>query len=342
MDPMVKNSPKLTTTDFLNGTTMVSYTIAYSNPVIVGHYVVEILLEVNGAKTAVRGSPYNVLVIDLAPIDPFRCHPRTPPSVAQAGAVEQFSVIARDTNGNTLTAGADEFVVALSQAGFPVGASTVTYGGDDGEYMIEFITTKSGVPLSVSVKTAPPGSPLANILGSPFTVFVQPGAVFPANCDAVGPGVVGGVTGQLVSFLIIEQDAWNNDRGITTANLQPTAHFTGSNTIITIAKNKNGTWTGTYTLPSGDKYLTVKIDGVDISGSPFLVRSTSAGVLSGGADAGTLLGIAAAIAAGAFCFHRYRQSSSGQAPPHIPASVPSSTPSYQTRQFDSGSDSEAY
>jgi hypothetical protein len=340
--PNGQNSPKLTTTDFLNGTTMVSYTIAYANPAITGFYTLEISLEVNGVKTAVRGSPYNVLVIDLAPIDPSRCHTRTAPSVAQAGAVEQFAVVARDTNGNTLTSGADEFVVSLSQAGFPVGAATVTYGGDDGEYLIEFITTKSSVPLSLSVKTGAQGSPLVDISGSPFTVFVQPGPIFPANCDAIGAGVVGGTSGQLVSFLIIEQDAWNNDRGITTANAQPTAYFTGSNTIVTIAKNKNGTWTGTYTLPSGDKYMTVKIDGVEISGSPFLVRSTSAGVFNSGSGSfGTLLGVAVAVAAGAFCFFRYRQSSASQEPPHIPHTVPTSTP-YQTTHFDSGSDSEAY
>jgi len=302
----------------------------------------EITSEVNGVKTAVRGSPYNVLVIDAAPIDPSRCHSRTAPTAAQAGQVEQFSIIARDANGYTLTGGSDEFHVTLTQGGFPVGAATVTYGGDDGEYLVEFITTKSGVPLSVSVKTAPPGSPLVEISGSPFTVFVQPGPVFPANCDAVGAGVVGGTAGQLVSFLIIEQDAWNNDRGITTSNIQPTAYFTGSNTIVTIAKNKNGTWTGTYTLPSGDKYLNVKIDGVEISGSPFLIRSTSSGVLSGGSGTGTLLGVVGALAVGAFCFYRYKQSSSHQELPQIPSSVPSSTPTYRTTHFDSGSDSEAY
>jgi len=279
-------------------------------------------------------------VIEPAPIDPTRCHSRAAPSAAQAGQVEQFSIVARDTNGNTLTAGTDEFSVTLSQSGFPVGAATVTYGGDDGEYNVEFITTKSGVPLSLSVKTAPPGSPLVDISGSPFTVYVQPGPVYAPNCDAAGAGVVGGTAGQLVSFLIIEQDAWNNDRGITTANIQPTAYFTGTNTIVTIAKNKNGTWTGTYTLPSGDKYLTVKIDGIEISGSPFLVRSASAGVLSGGSGVGTVFGVAAALAAGAFCFYRYRGSSSHQAPPQIPPSVPAST--YRTTHFDSGSDSEAY
>lgn len=338
--PNAQNSPKLTMTDFLNGTTMVSYTIAYSNPAITGYYILEITSEVNGVKSAVRGSPYNVLVIEPAPIDPTRCHSRAAPTAAQAGQVEQFSIVARDTNGNTLTAGTDEFSVTLSQGGFPVGAATVTYGGDDGEYNVEFITTKSGVPLSLSVKTAPPGSPLVDISGSPFTVYVQPGPVYAPNCDAAGAGVVGGTAGQLVSFLIIEQDAWNNDRGITTANIQPTAYFTGSNTIVTIAKNKNGTWTGTYTLPSGDKYLTVKIDGIEISGSPFLVRSASAGVLSGGSGVGTLFGVAAALAAGAFCFYRYRGSSSHQAPPQIPPSVPAST--YRTTHFDSGSDSEAY
>lgn len=339
--PNGQNSPKLTTTDFLNGTTMVSYTIAYSNPAITGVYTIEILLEVNGAKTAVRGSPYSVLVIEQMPIDPARCHTRTAPALAQAGSVEQFAVIARDSNGNTLTTGADEFVVTMSQAGFPVGAATVKYAGDDGEYLVEFICTKSAVPLTISVKTGPIGSPLVDIAGSPFTVYMQPGPLFPANCDAIGAGVVGGTSGQLVSFLIIEQDAWNNDRGTITANAQVTAYFAGSNTIVSITKNKNGTWTGTYTLPSGDKYLTVKIDGVEISGSPFLVRSTKSSVFSGGSSTGMVVGVAAALAVGIFCFFRYRNPEKGELP-HIPSSVPSSTPTYQTTHFDSGSDSEAY
>jgi len=320
---------------------MVSYTIAYTNPPITGLYTIEITTEVNGVKSAVRSSPYTVNVIDLAPIDPSRTHARTSPSLAQAGTVEQFSVIARDTNGNTLTGGTNEFQVTLSQAGFPVGAATVKYGDNEGEYVVEFICTKSAVPLTLSVKTAPPGSPLMDISGSPYTVFIQPGPLYPANCDAIGAGVVGGTAGQLVSFLIIEQDAWNNDRGTTTANAQVSASFTGSTTIISIAKNKNGTWTGTYTMPSGDKYLNVKIDGVDISGSPFLVRSTSAGIFSSDSgNSGVIIGGLAVAAAGAFCFYRFRQSGKND-PPHIPSSVPSSKP-YQTSHFDSGSDSEAY
>jgi len=338
--PNNANSPKVTSTDFLNGTTMVSYTIAWSNPAVTGAYTIEITLEVNGVKSAVRGSPYTVLVIELAPIDPARSHTRTAPALAQAGSVEQFTVVARDTNGYTLTSGKEEFAVTLSQAGFPVGAATVKYNGEEGEYLVEFICTKSSVPLSLSVKTGAMGSPLVDISGSPFTVFIQAGPLFPANCDAVGAGVIGGTAGQLVSFLIIEQDAWNNDRGVTTSNAQVTAFFTGSNTIVSIAKNKNGTWTGTYTLPSGDKYLNAKIDGVEISGSPFLVRSTSAGVFSsppGGS--GLVWGVAAVAIAGVFCFFGSRRSGKAD-PPHIPASVPSST--YQATHFDSGSDSEAY
>jgi hypothetical protein len=339
--PNNQNSPKLTTTDFLNGTTMVSYTIAWSQPAITGLYTIEITTEVNGQKSSVRGSPYTVNVIELAPIDPSRCHTRTSPALAQAGTVEQFTVIARDSNGNTLTSGTEEFQVSLSQAGFPVGAATTRYTGADGEYAVEFVCTKSSVPLTLSVKTGSAGSPFMDIAGSPFTVFIQPGPLYPANCDAIGAGVVGGTAGQLVSFLIIEQDAWNNDRGATTANAQVSAYFTGSNTIVSVAKNKNGTWTGTYTMPSGDKYLNVKIDGVDISGSPFLVRSASAGIFSSsGGNGGVIFGVVAVAAAGAFCLYRFRQAGKHE-PPHIPSSVPSSKP-YQSAHFDSGSDSEAY
>jgi len=300
--PYGGNGAKPVVLDLGNGLYHITYTIALTYPPLLGMYSMEVITDVNGVKMNMKGSPFPVQVIDSAPFDSSKTYAQSPPDYEVAGAAGMFKVVASDTNGNPLTQGFLTFFAQMTD-----GEASVMYTGADGEYMVNYLSTKAG-PTTLTVRA---GAPLQHISGSPFAVLVSPGPVAPKNCEVSGPGLAHGVAGQITHFTITERDMFGNTR-TTTSSASVTAKFEyDSTTKVTIQKQKNGTWTGSYIAPEGSKRLVVEMDGVAVSGSPFDVYYAKQSQM--GTVVGALAGVG--VLGGAFWYYR-KQNAEKQAHRH--------------------------
>ena len=147
-----------------NGTYIVEYTVT-----IAGLYEIKVSL----GDTQVEGSPFSMQAL---PSEARASHSvafgrNGSLSLATAGKVNEFYVLAKDTYGNQLHASAaGNFSVVLHGPG---GLETPATVRDqlDGMYAVEFMPTASGV-YSIDVLFNQ-----LHVYGSPYTTLVQPGAV---------------------------------------------------------------------------------------------------------------------------------------------------------------------
>jgi len=181
--------PFINKTDLLNGTHLISYIPVVSSGIAGGGVsaTVEILTTFwNGVRGHVPGSPFNVWLSEDRPLDPSRSTTQNVPTHITAGVVSQFTIFPKDTNGNTMTDGIQKFLITLMQPnGVPTGTAAVNYlfDSDGGRYLVEFMSTTatSTVPHQLEVQHILDAQ-ARNLAGSPFSLYVAPGELYPANC----------------------------------------------------------------------------------------------------------------------------------------------------------------
>jgi len=114
------------------------------------------------------------------------------------------------------------------------------------------------------------------VAGVPFRVAVQPSTLSEAVSIAEGPGIQASVHSRETWFRIKPRDRYSNDVQILDATVFDVLvlHQDGSPQYPTVGYDLSG-WTGKYSpisVGSATYRLTVKINSIEISGSPFTVK----------------------------------------------------------------------
>lgn len=140
---------------------------------------------------------------------------------ATVAVKKSFVVYARDKFGNLLQRGGDmPTMVAVGQDGVAFRGDVTDYGNST--YLIEYFPTVSGVFrmfVTMGCCAPPPQSGLPSTLeqmdrlliqGAPFTLTIESAAIDSARSIGVGEGLLGGVTGQNLTFVVLFRDIYNN------------------------------------------------------------------------------------------------------------------------------------
>ena len=106
-----------------------------------------------------------------------------------------------------------------------VNVTDVSQGNNSLTFKVEFKNMDQDMPMTtvdssqvtgndvfVRITEDTKGTPATNIIGSPFTLDVQPNTTSGPYSRADGQGLVYGVTGQESTFTVQSKDAWGNDR----------------------------------------------------------------------------------------------------------------------------------
>ena len=173
----------------------------------------------------IHGSPFQNVVVRDAITDAGKCTAfGRALSQSRAGDVARFTIQPRDRFGNKRRfeqKPTDVFLVAATYLGDEnttegpkVIEATLKYRkalrGEEAEYAAAFEPILSGnYSLAVQLLDAESNT-FQDIYGSPFTLRVTPGRIFPSKCDASGPGLVGGVVGEKAIFDIVARDVYGN------------------------------------------------------------------------------------------------------------------------------------
>jgi len=252
-------------TDQNNGLYSVHYMIASNGDMQQrsGTYIVDInQLTLDGRRVAIKGSPYALVASAPQTASPMFSNIQQPTHSVVAGQISALTIFARDTNGQMYSNFDLVFVVTESSPG----SATVSYVRE-GEYQCDFVTTISG-PLTITITLE--GMP---IQGSPMTIEVLPGPVFPPNIVASGQGISGGQIGKTANFQLTEYDQWNNRRH-TCSTIRVHAEFIDGSAHVSLQPNNDGTWAGSYKMSDkpAQHLLYIEADGVHVKGSPFQVN----------------------------------------------------------------------
>lgn len=163
--------------DHLDGT----YTVVLE-PAVPGEYV----LEITRSKEHIEGSPFLVEVVPgTASASPDGSRFSLTP-VATAGVEKSLTIFARDSFGNQLTAGGDQFslnLAGLSEDTAAATVSTLVQDDSDGTYFATFRTETAGLyEISVLLDGV-------EIYPGLVEVAVLPAAVVPSRCLVDGTGL---------------------------------------------------------------------------------------------------------------------------------------------------------
>ena len=185
-----------------------------------------------------------------------------PSAAAQSGKafVQQPAIQLRDAYGNAVSASEIEITATVSTGGTILGTATADTDEDG-------VATFSGLGISgvVGEYTITFGSSGLTPVTS-GTVTLSAGDASATNTTAFVPA---GTAGVLTTIIVTVKDASGNMIGIGGANVQ--AVVTGANIQpVTEIDNGDGTYIITYTpTRSGEDYITIKLNGSEISGSPY-------------------------------------------------------------------------
>jgi hypothetical protein len=197
----------------------------------------------------------------------------------EAGMSSFIFIQSRDRFGNVRDSGGDTFEAMMTSTSHSQPRRTL-YGSvrDDsnGSYLVIFDPTIAG-PYDLHIRLR--GSEVA---GSPFRTIVEAGATSTAHSEATGSGLLGCVVGSAASFDIVTKDAFNNRRekgGDTVRVFTQSMDNANSRAVFGVVRDlSNGVYRCSYTVETpGTHRLVVKINGVNIAGSPFTISAVSTG-----------------------------------------------------------------
>ena len=207
----------------------------------------------------VAKSPYSVCV---APgIDPAKCVVDGE-GVQPEGAVEnvhptQFTIHARDINGDDIKTGGENFDVAVTGPdGKPLEQPPEVTDNGDGTYTVQYAPQEAG-PHVVDVKFA--GTPVAD---SPYNVEVEEGA----DEEETTVGHYG--------FTIIARDRFGEPMTTGGARVEVQIRLDAPDAQpiegITVEDNGDGTYTSEYDIEEPGEYIiSITINGRRLKGTPF-------------------------------------------------------------------------
>jgi hypothetical protein len=163
-----------------------------------------------------------------------------------------FTIEARDKNGNPRKEGGDKFDVDIQGPNGPIHADVVDNG--DGTYGVTYQPDDAGVhDIAVTLDGTP-------IKGSTFHVDILPGA-FAANSSI-----------ESISFVVQTRDKRNHNMTVGGAPLKVECTGPKKEKITVDLKDHNdGLYTAKYSVKAGKGQYTVNvtIDGNHVQGSPF-------------------------------------------------------------------------
>uniref|UniRef100_A0A7S3R2H4 YtkA-like domain-containing protein n=1 Tax=Dunaliella tertiolecta TaxID=3047 RepID=A0A7S3R2H4_DUNTE len=98
----------------------------------------------------------------------------------------------------------------------------------------------------------------------------------PQNCTVSGPGFTGAAACQPVKLFVYVKDAQHRQMREggeeVVVRVQPSSRSMGDTFMASVEDNNNGIYTATYTAPAKGNYMvSVEVNGLPISGSPFPV-----------------------------------------------------------------------
>jgi hypothetical protein len=188
-----------------------------------------------------------------------------------------FVVHARDFYGNEITDGGwGDKIEARVTSSNEVGKRIFSHGEDfgNGTYAMQYTATLSGTYIvDVSLSSA-------HISGSPFTVRVEPDVVHPHSTVVEGDGVVGGLAGFRLTFVITARDSYGNTAHVAPAVIQALLDDDTRIEPHAIAENSESQTARPLSFAyvaarAGQKRVSVTLAGVHVSGSPFAVMIVS-------------------------------------------------------------------
>eukprot|EP00698_Gefionella_okellyi_P019273 TRINITY_DN5888_c0_g1_i1.p1 TRINITY_DN5888_c0_g1~~TRINITY_DN5888_c0_g1_i1.p1 ORF type:complete len:5059 (-),score=1335.09 TRINITY_DN5888_c0_g1_i1:98-15274(-) len=233
------------------------YRVSYS-PHQMGECVVSVAL----GDLSISGSPfYGTVGTDS--LDPSRSTASGDGLYnAIAGESTSFIVEARDQFGAVRTHGGDRCEVKASGD-----VQLQTVDNDDGTYTVTYQSNRAGTfHLSITLDDE-------EIESNPFAVRVLASTACAEMTHALGDGIRVAKVGKPTSFVIHPADRFGNVLTIS-ESLPFTCNLVSGDEQITgsVVSNLDGTYSASYELACAGQYaLSVALDGVPISGSPFTV-----------------------------------------------------------------------
>eukprot|EP01137_Pigoraptor_chileana_P023843 Opistho-2@90829 len=187
-------------------------------------------------------------------------------SVADAGVVSVFRVQARDINGADLNFGGDKVsMFSFQKAGFQYFQASSVRDNRNGTYDIFYKNNQAGEFLVTVTFNG------ADISGSPFSLVISPRDPNPATSSASGTALRTATAGAKASFFVSVIDVYGN-KASAAGRLSVSLYGAGgslASTAISIS-GSNGDYAVEYLAPAFGSYsIRVRINGTDISGSPF-------------------------------------------------------------------------
>eukprot|EP00003_Mantamonas_plastica_P027968 TRINITY_DN615_c0_g1_i2.p1 TRINITY_DN615_c0_g1~~TRINITY_DN615_c0_g1_i2.p1 ORF type:complete len:5058 (+),score=1379.07 TRINITY_DN615_c0_g1_i2:1102-15174(+) len=268
-----KSSSGMNVSETVNATvvpgTLGIYTVSY-NATIAAQY--DMRTFINGLELPV--SPTNLVV---SPTDMSPANVGVQGNLdAVAGVFQDFYVQSRDVFNNNRTAHIDSVQAVLNHTVYTYYSLNVTVSddtGNQGRFKLQFNATIAG---DYQLHITTNGQTIA---GSPFPVHVFPASTHSPQSLAHGAGIVTTVAGTGTSFTVQARDVFENNRTIADDAITVTiVHATKGNVGVpqTIAPiNASATYDiGYNTTIAGSYQLGIKLNNVDISGSPFTITTT--------------------------------------------------------------------
>jgi hypothetical protein len=190
----------------------------------------------------------------------------------QVGSDRHFLVEAVDKYGNRVLHGGEGFAAALQG---PTPERVHLIDMDDGTYPGTYTCRWSGgFTLDVTLDGVP-------VAGSPFRFNVRPGATLAQNseCTLVKMPMSRLVclAGVPCSFTIFAKDRYGNQRDEGGDDFAVKLRGPNESSVAVVTDNNDGTYLAEFTcLRDGDYFLDIRLDGLDINQSPFLLTVDAA------------------------------------------------------------------
>jgi hypothetical protein len=254
------------------------------------------LLNVNPGGVHVTGSPFALVIAPAATSATACLTSGAGFTTATAGVTASFTVTARDALNNARTVGGDSVSAVISNGVITVPAAVTDEG--NGGYTVRYTPTASGAhTVSVVVNGTP--------IGAASALTVAAGALHAPSCTVTGTAVAGSATsGAATALAVATRDKFGNALSASSGAVVTVQRVTaaGTATSIVVTDNLDGTYSASVTTNTAGTYtLVVRVNGIDVSGSPFALvvspgaLSAAASTATGAALANARVGTAATV-----------------------------------------------
>ena len=248
-------------------------------------------LSVTSGSESILGSPFSVMVVAGAVSIPNSYATGEGLSTAQAGVTANFTIQTVDAYGN-LNNYDNSTIFDVTFIGFFNGTVNPVVPNDDGTYFASYVSLDTG-SFNLSVTS---GS--ESIIGSPFTVVINPGPAAGNYSIPSGTGYYYAVAGANTTFIINAYDEFDNPiignggpcTGYLVYEVNPLTNYTIDCTYVA-----NNTYEASYNITvAGEYQLFVFINDESVQSTPSNV-TVAPGALYAPASVATGPGVTQAV-----------------------------------------------